>query len=144
MQHADQVAYIQRLLEMARANRRDDAPGLTHTPVDTYFSRERYDREVATLFRRYPLVVAFSAQLRQPGDFVTNNDSGQPILVVRGRDGVLRAFLNVCRHRSATVETRPCGTGKRAFVCPYHGWSYDLTGRLGGITARAWFGDLDP
>ncbi len=143
MQHADQVGYIERMLEMARANRRDDAPGIAHTPVDTYFSRERYDREVATLFRRYPLVVAFSAQLRQPGDFVTNNDSGQPILVVRGRDGVLRAFLNVCRHRSATVETQPCGAGKRAFVCPYHGWSYDLTGKLIGITDGAWFGDLD-
>jgi phenylpropionate dioxygenase-like ring-hydroxylating dioxygenase large terminal subunit len=63
--------------------------------------------------------------------------------VVRGTDGALRAFLNVCRHRSAAVETRPCGGGKRAFACPYHGWSYDLTGRLLGITDGAAFGTVD-
>ena len=143
MQHADQVAYIEHLLEMARANRRDEAPGIAHTPVETYVSRERFSREVATLFRRYPVVVAFSAQLRKPGDFVTSIDTGQPILVVRGTDGKLRAFLNVCRHRSAMLEITPCGANKRAFVCPYHGWSYDLTGRLVGITDGAWFGDLD-
>jgi len=143
MQHDDQVAYIQRMLDMARANTRDDAPGLSHTPVDTYFSQARHDREVEVLFRRTPVVVAFSAQLRKPGDFVTSTDTGQPILIARGLDGKLRAFLNVCRHRSATVETRPCGADKRAFVCPYHGWSYDLTGRLVGITDGAWFGDLD-
>jgi phenylpropionate dioxygenase-like ring-hydroxylating dioxygenase large terminal subunit len=56
---------------------------------------------------------------------------------------VLRAFLNVCRHRSASVESKACGAGKRAFVCPYHGWSYDLTGRLLGITDGAAFGDVD-
>lgn len=143
MRHDDQVSYIERMLEMARANTRDGAPGITHTAVDTYYAQDRYDREVDVLFGRYPIVVGFSAQVRKPGDFVTGNDTGRPILVARGRDGKLRAFLNVCRHRSATVETRPCGAGKRAFVCPYHGWSYDLTGRLIGITDGAWFGDLD-
>jgi phenylpropionate dioxygenase-like ring-hydroxylating dioxygenase large terminal subunit len=126
-----------------RTNTRDDAPGLSHAPVAEYFDPTRYDKEVGLLFRRYPVVVAFSAQLRKPGDFVTHNDTGQPILVVRGSDGVLRAFLNVCRHRSATVEGKACGAGKRAFVCPYHGWSYDLTGRLLGISDGAAFGDID-
>ena len=143
MQRTDELDYISRMLEMARANRRDDAPGITHAPVDAYISQERFDREVATLFRRHPVVVAFSAQVRKPGDFVTSADTGQPILVARGLDGKLRAFLNVCRHRSATVESRPCGANKRAFVCPYHGWSYDLTGKLVGITDGAWFGDID-
>lgn len=143
MRHADQVAYLERMLGMVRANARDDGPGISHTPVEEYFNAERHGREVALLFRRYPVVVGFSAQLRKPGDFVTHDDTGQPILVVRGTDGKLRAFLNVCRHRSATVERKPCGAGKRAFVCPYHGWSYDLTGRLVGITDGAWFGELD-
>ena len=56
---------------------------------------------------------------------------------------MLRAFLNVCRHRSACVEQKPCGANKRAFVCAYHGWSYDLTGRLLGITDGTAFGDVD-
>ena len=143
MQQADQVAYLERMLAMARANTRDDGPGLSHTAVEEYFDPVRYEREVAVLFRNHPVVVGFSAQLRKPGDFVTNNDTGQPILVTRGTDGKLRAFLNVCRHRSATVEQKPCGANKRAFVCPYHGWSYDLTGRLIGITDGAWFGEID-
>jgi phenylpropionate dioxygenase-like ring-hydroxylating dioxygenase large terminal subunit len=142
MHHADQVAYIQRMLDMARANTRDTGE-LSYTNVGEYYDPARFEREKELLFRKYPIVVGFSAQVRKPGDFLTNNDTGQAILVARGRDGVLRAFLNVCRHRSATVELKPCGSNKRAFVCPYHGWSYDLTGKLVGITDGAWFGEVD-
>jgi phenylpropionate dioxygenase-like ring-hydroxylating dioxygenase large terminal subunit len=142
MKHADQVAYIERMLGMARANARDDGQ-LSYTSVEEYFDDKRLAREQEVLFRKYPIVVGFSAQLRKPGDFITNSDTGQNVLVTRGMDGKLRAFLNVCRHRSATVELKPCGSNKRAFSCPYHGWSYDLTGRLVGITDGAWFGDID-
>ena len=143
MQHADQVAYLERMLRMVRTNTRDDGPGVSHTPVEGYYDPTRFQREVDLLFRRYPIVVGFSSQLRKTGDFVVHNDTGQPILVTRGTDGVLRAFLNVCRHRGAAVEQKPCGANKRAFVCAYHGWSYDLTGRLVGITDSATFGEID-
>jgi phenylpropionate dioxygenase-like ring-hydroxylating dioxygenase large terminal subunit len=142
MHHVDQVAYIQRMLDMARANTRDTGE-LSYTQVEEYYDPARFEREKEILFAKYPIVVGFSAQLRKPGDFLTNNDTGRAILVARGRDGVLRAFLNVCRHRTATVELKPCGSNKRAFVCPYHGWSYDLTGKLVGITDGAWFGEVD-
>ena len=143
MRSSDQVAYLERMLGMVRANTRDDGPGVSHTSVEEYYDPARYQREVSLLFRHHPIMVAFSGQLRKAGDFVVHNDTGQPILVVRGTDGVLRAFLNVCRHRSASVELKPCGANKRAFVCPYHGWSYDLTGRLVGITDGTAFGDVD-
>ena len=143
MQHADQVAYLERMLRMVRTNTRDDGPGVSHTPVEGYYDPTRFQREVDLLFRRYPIVVGFSSQLRKAGDFVVHNDTGQPILVTRGTDGVLRAFLNVCRHRGAAVEQKPCGANKRAFVCAYHGWSYDLTGRLVGVTDGAAFGEID-
>ena len=143
MRQADQVAYLERMLHMVRTNTRDDGPGVSHTSVEEYYDPARFKREVDLLFRHHPIVVAFSSQVRKPGDFVVHNDTGQPILVTRGTDGVLRAFLNVCRHRSASVEVKPCGSNKRAFVCPYHGWSYDLTGRLVGITDGAAFGDVD-
>jgi phenylpropionate dioxygenase-like ring-hydroxylating dioxygenase large terminal subunit len=143
MRHADQVAYLERMLDMVRTNTRDDGPGISHTSVEEYYDPARYQREVMLLFRKHPIVVAYSGQLRRAGDFVVHNDTGQPILVVRGTDGILRAFLNVCRHRSASVELKPCGANKRAFVCPYHGWSYDLAGRLVGITDGAAFGDVD-
>jgi phenylpropionate dioxygenase-like ring-hydroxylating dioxygenase large terminal subunit len=131
------------MLTMVRTNTRDDGPGVSHTSVEEYYDPARFKREVDLLFRHHPIVVAFSGQVRKPGDFVVHNDTGQPILVTRGTDGVLRAFLNVCRHRSASVEVKPCGSNKRAFVCPYHGWSYDLTGRLVGITDGAAFGEVD-
>ncbi len=143
MRSSDQVAYLERMLTMVRTNTRDDGPGVSHTSVEEYYDPARYRREVSLLFRRHPIMVAFAGQLRKAGDFVVHNDTGQPILVVRGTDGTLRAFLNVCRHRSASVEVKPCGSNKRAFVCPYHGWSYDLTGRLVGITDGAAFGDVD-
>src|SRR6185295_12456903 len=143
MQHADQVAYLERMLRMVRTNTRDDGPGVMHTPVEDYYDPVRFQREVDLLFRRYPVVVGFSGQLRKAGDFVVHDHTGQPILVTRGTDGVLRAFLNVCRHRGAAVEQKPCGANKRAFVCAYHGWSYDLTGRLVGITDGTAFGDVD-
>jgi phenylpropionate dioxygenase-like ring-hydroxylating dioxygenase large terminal subunit len=143
MRHAEQVAYLERMLDMVRTNTRDDGPGISHTSVEEYYDPARYQREVMLLFRKHPIVVAYSGQLRRAGDFVVHNDTGQPILVVRGTDGILRAFLNVCRHRSASVELKPCGANKRAFVCPYHGWSYDLAGRLVGITDGAAFGDVD-
>ncbi|TMJ31557.1 MAG: Rieske 2Fe-2S domain-containing protein [Alphaproteobacteria bacterium] len=143
MRQQDQVAYLERMLGMVKTNTRDDGPGLSHTRVEGYFDPAQYRREVDVLFRRHPIVVGHSAQVAKPGDFVTHDATGQPILIVRGSDGVLRAFLNVCRHRSATVEPKPCGAGKRAFVCPYHGWSYDLTGRLLGITDGSAFGDVD-
>jgi phenylpropionate dioxygenase-like ring-hydroxylating dioxygenase large terminal subunit len=143
MQHSDQVAYLERMLDMVRTNTRDDGPGLSNTAVEGYFDPAQYQREVAVLFRKHPVVVGHSGEVRKPGDFVVHNETGQPILIVRGTDGVLRAFLNVCRHRSASVEPKPCGSNKRAFVCPYHGWSYDLTGRLVGITDGTAFGDVD-
>jgi phenylpropionate dioxygenase-like ring-hydroxylating dioxygenase large terminal subunit len=143
MRHADQVAYLERMLRMVRTNTRDDGPGLSHTPVDGYFDPVQYRREVDVLFRKHPIVVGHSAQVSKPGDFVTHDATGQPILIARGTDGVLRAFLNVCRHRSACVEQAACGSNKRAFVCAYHGWAYDLTGRLLGITDGTAFGDVD-
>ena len=79
MQHADQVAYLERMLRMVRTNTRDDGPGLSYTAVDAYFDPERYRREVALMFRKQPVIVAFSGQLRRPGDFVTHDQTGQPV-----------------------------------------------------------------
>lgn len=76
-------------------------------------------------------------QVRSPGDYVAIDVAGMPVVVVRGRDGKLRAFYNVCRHRAHELVS---GTGTvRSLVCPYHAWTYDLTGQL---TAARHTGDL--
>jgi choline monooxygenase len=70
-------------------------------------------------------------QVRQPGQFVTADVAGEPIVVVHGDDGELRAFFNVCRHRAARVVPDEAGRATR-LRCRYHGWTYDLCGRLRG------------
>ena len=71
-------------------------------------------------------------QVSNPGDFFTTELAGEPILAVRGADGQLRAFYNVCRHHAAAVATEPCGHAQ-SFRCPYHGWNYGLDGSLKGM-----------
>ncbi len=119
-------------LRLLRAAMAGDAPPLgdeAAVDVSEYLDERRFERERALEFRARLNLVAHSSELPAPGDFVTRDVVGAPVLVVRGDDGVARAFLNVCRHRGATVEPRARGRCKR-FVCPYHAWSYDRRGSL--------------
>jgi phenylpropionate dioxygenase-like ring-hydroxylating dioxygenase large terminal subunit len=75
--------------------------------------------------------VARADQVRQPGQYIAVQVAGEPLVVVRGIDGKLRAFFNVCRHHAAAVAPEPCGS-VQLFRCPYHGWSYGLDGSLKG------------
>src|SRR6185369_7171394 len=68
-------------------------------------------------------------QLAQPGNYVTCEVAGEPIVVVRGEDSVLRGFFNVCRHHAAAVMTEASGQAQY-LRCPYHGWTYSLDGSL--------------
>lgn len=81
------------------------------------------------VFARSWQLVAHQGQLAEPGDHVVEEVSGVPVIVVRGQDGVLRAFPNVCRHRAGPLAL--CnGKGARALHCKYHGWTYTLEGQL--------------
>jgi choline monooxygenase len=71
-------------------------------------------------------------QLAAPGQYVTTEIAGEPLVLVRGDDGVLRAFFNVCRHHAAAVMTEPAGRAQH-LRCPYHGWTYGLDGALKGV-----------
>ncbi|MBN9519046.1 Rieske 2Fe-2S domain-containing protein [bacterium] len=87
--------------------------------------------ERETVFARTWQVVGRSEQVKDAGAFLTADIAGEPILVVRGDDGVLRGFFNVCRHRAAPIKTEECGHATK-LRCRYHGWTYDLAGRLRG------------
>jgi phenylpropionate dioxygenase-like ring-hydroxylating dioxygenase large terminal subunit len=101
----------------------------------------RFDREFPALFRALPIAVGHVSQVARPGDYFTHDASGLPLLVARGDDGRIRAFLNVCRHRGTRIENAPCGQ-RKAFVCPYHAWSYGRDGQLLGIPHEAGFAGL--
>jgi len=106
-------------------------------PVAGYYAGTdrdaRYAREHTALFRELPVIVGHVSQIPKPGDFFTHDASGVPLLIARDDAGQVGAFLNVCRHRGTRVEPTACGEGKKAFVCPYHAWSYGRDGALLGI-----------
>ena len=83
-----------------------------------------------------------SAALAEPGAYVARQQVGTPIVAVRGEDGVVRAFRNVCRHRGMAVARQSSGCAK-AFVCGYHGWTYGLDGRLRFVPDEEGFPGLD-
>lgn len=97
-------------------------------PSSWYVERGVYAVERDTVFHNNWLIAAREDQLEQPGDYVAGRVSGEPYVVVRDEDGALRAFYNVCRHHAAQVMIGEGSTDK--MVCPYHGWTYALDGRL--------------
>jgi phenylpropionate dioxygenase-like ring-hydroxylating dioxygenase large terminal subunit len=108
-----------------------------------YTDPARLEEEMAALFRRGPLVVGLSGDLPGTGDCLATEVAGVPLLLVRGEDAEVRAFLNICRHRGGRVFS---GRGRpgRALKCPYHSWAYDLNGELlGQPLAREAFAGLD-
>lgn len=117
------------------------APEIFRNPVAAYGDAERLGLERERLYRGMPLFLTMSCRLREPGDYFADEIAGVPVLAVRGRDGALRAFANICRHRGAPVAT---GCGRtRAFSCPYHGWTYGLDGKLAGIPDERSFSGVD-
>jgi len=101
-------------------------------PAPWYVDPRIADLEAKTVFSNTWQMVGRVEQVEKPGQFVTANIAGEPILAVRGGDGVLRAFYNVCRHHAAAVVTEPCGQTS-ILHCPYHGWNYGLDGSLKGM-----------
>jgi phenylpropionate dioxygenase-like ring-hydroxylating dioxygenase large terminal subunit len=112
-------------------------------PAAVYTGQERLDAELRSLFRGRPLVAGLSADLPDTGDVMATEVAGVPLLLVRGEDAEVRAFLNICRHRGGRV-VRGRGRPGRALKCPYHSWAYDLNGELlGQPLARDAFDQLD-
>jgi methanesulfonate monooxygenase large subunit len=94
-----------------------------------YTDQKTFDLERERIFFRVWNFVCHESELPNPGDFVTTIVAGQPIIVCRNKDGLIRAFYNTCRHRAAQVVFDKAGN-KRNFTCLYHLWVYDLDGRL--------------
>lgn len=137
-----QVEVIQELMSQLDAGVNFDAGGLRLSPADVYTSRDHLERERQILFRGYPQVIGMSGDLPGPGTFITSNDLGVPVLMTRGADGKVRAFLNSCRHRGPVVEHEKRGKRSR-FSCQFHAWTYDNAGALIGVPMEAQFGDID-
>jgi len=102
-------------------------------PKSVYTSADFLALEERHIFAAEWLCAGRADALAEPGDYLTMEIAGEPVIVLRDRDGALRAMSNVCRHRMSTLLT---GRGNaRAIVCPYHAWTYNLDGSLRGAPA---------
>ena len=98
-------------------------------PARYYFGEDMLAMEQRSVFAHSWQLVAHHSQLAEPGDHVVEKIGEVPVIVIRGQDGVLRAFPNVCRHRAGPLALCS-GKGARALHCKYHGWTYTLEGQL--------------
>ncbi|MEG0102061.1 MAG: aromatic ring-hydroxylating dioxygenase subunit alpha, partial [Citrobacter sp.] len=101
-------------------------------PVSQYTSDEQTAQELR-LLRQFPQPVAGSSSIPSPSAWLSLTQFGVPLLLVRQTDGSIHAFINVCRHRGARVVPEGSGTEARAFICPYHAWTYQPDGGLRGV-----------
>jgi len=130
------TSWLNRIPNMATVSRSrnsnfeiDPAVGKSWTlPADVYLDPALLEREKQVLFSKTWQIVGRRDQVANPGDYFTAELTGEPLLIVRGSDGVLRGFYNVCRHR-AGPPAEGCGS-RKVFRCGYHGWTYSLDGRL--------------
>jgi phenylpropionate dioxygenase-like ring-hydroxylating dioxygenase large terminal subunit len=112
-------------------------------PGWTYHSPALLELEKEQVFRGHWQIVGHVSDVPEPGDYLTMDVVGERALVVRGKDGVVRAFHNMCRHRGSRVVADSQGSCKGALVCPFHGWVYNLDGTLRGAARPLTFPDLD-
>lgn len=143
MDRDTEIALLEELKELRAAGSFFLDDTIAYSPVERYHSPTRFAAEQRAIFRGKPLVAAHGSELAKPGDFLTRDLSGLPILLTRDRDGAVHAFLNVCRHRGMRLVPEAGGC-KHLFSCPYHGWTYSNSGALRGIPHQeAGFPDLD-
>lgn len=129
-------------LEHARAGTLDLKPDIIQIPAEHYYDKDRWHAEMKKIFRRMPLMLAMTAELREVGDYKAMDAGGIPLIIVRGDDGKIRAFANACSHRGAQVQEEGKGNTHR-FTCPYHAWSYNRQGELIGVFQEKDFGQVD-
>lgn len=111
-------------------------------PAWTYSDPEFFALEMRRVFRPSWQIMCHVSDIPDHGDYHTLEFGGESIVAIRGRDGVVRAFTNVCRHRGARIVDGPSGCAKK-LVCPYHAWTYDLEGRLAGLPLSEQYPHLD-
>lgn len=112
-------------------------------PGWSYHSTGLLELEKEHVFRTHWQIVGHVSDVPNPGDYLAMDVVGERALVVRGKDGVVRAFLNMCRHRGSRVVADDKGNCRNALVCPFHGWVYNLDGTLRGAARPRSFPELD-
>jgi phenylpropionate dioxygenase-like ring-hydroxylating dioxygenase large terminal subunit len=139
----EQRSVVQALLDMLDGSAPQHSGELAEHGIDAYVSEEFAALEEEHIFASVPQLVALSCELPDTGSVLTEMVGPAPVVLVRGGDNRVRAFLNVCRHRGSPVELERCAT-RRSLMCPYHGWTYGFDGELLAISDTVAFPGVDP
>ncbi len=118
----------------------------TTLPREYYVSPEIFAAEREKIFSSRWVAVGRSDRIAAPGDYLVADVAGESLIVARGGDGAVHAFFNVCRHRGTRLCESETGRVAKAFVCPYHSWSYGLDGALlaaPNMSEVSWFDRAD-
>jgi nitrite reductase/ring-hydroxylating ferredoxin subunit len=137
MERSERIAVAKEILALIEQGKPYYGDESYEVDIGRFVDRDRFELEKRKLFLERPQLIALSADLPEPGDYYATDIAGKPILIVRGKDGVARAFLNACRHRGVKLA-EGCGHGA-GFVCPYHGWTYNTEGALISVPSRQAF-----
>ena len=142
MKRSEIFEVAERLLEHIRRGTTDsDSRGPIRVPATTYTDPYIFKRERESIFGRAPQLVCLSGDVPAPGDYVTMDDLGPGLLILRDEESRVRCFLNACTHRGARlVEGR--GKLQDSLICPYHGWAFRLNGALDAVAYSASFGNV--
>jgi len=133
---------VRALLTHMRNGTTDRCPEVLRLDPAVFTDPDVARREREGVFGTVPFIAAHASEVPNPHDFITKRLPRNEAIIVRRSDGAVRAFVNMCRHRGATLATEPAGHC-RVFSCAYHGWSYDLDGALRNITYADSFGEID-
>jgi len=142
MDQATQIALAKRVFAHLEAKTTDLADAIMINPVSAYASPARLAQEKQKLFLEMPLLMTMSCHIPENGDFVTDDNTDVPILIVRGDDGKVRAFVNACRHRGARL-VEDIGQVRKHLTCPYHAWSFDKQGAFVHAPSQEQFEGFD-
>ncbi len=116
-----------------------------HIDIQDMFTEPTFRKEIDTVFKKSWLPICHVYDIPNPGDYRTRHIPGAKynVLIVRGRDDVIRAFHNACRHRGAMLTCEEKGNARQGLACPYHGWTFNLDGSLRGMTDSDQFPPVD-
>lgn len=136
---------LRRAVALVAGKTTDRAPAPMPLPKTVYTDPERFEAERAKIFLSEPLVAGLSGDIPAPGDLLVFDGAGPSILVMRGKDSVARAFLNMCTHRGARLieEAEPWSGHKARVTCPFHAWTFDSAGALIGQPSKSAFAECE-
>lgn len=143
MRHCVQLQTLEQLQGLHPSGRDQETLGkIAQIPVSRYSDPAIFDLELKSAFRHYPMIAGHASHVQAPGSYLLSEWDNFPYVIVRDREGQLRAFLNACRHRGARLVSgqESC---LQAMVCPFHGWSYALDGQLKGVPKSYDFPRMD-